>query len=87
MKCTISGIIKNHQGECLSENGWNKDVHRAVLFTPQQIGATIKLLSDKTIMKDVVAVYVIQNEKFDYHGTKEKWVYLISEAQVKVLTC
>ncbi|MDP2629239.1 MAG: hypothetical protein Q8P45_00840 [Candidatus Harrisonbacteria bacterium] len=77
---SISCIIKNQRDEYLTDNGWNKDCNRAVLFAPQQADATIKALSEKATLASVKAAYVIQNEKFNYHDGENDWVYNIADA-------
>jgi hypothetical protein len=80
MNYTISCIIKNQRGECLTDNGWHNDCNLAVLFAPQQAEATIMALAEKPTPVTVSALYVIQNERFDYHDGKKPWVYRIADA-------
>ncbi len=78
---TVSCIIKNQKGECLTDNGWEQDCNRAILFAPQQAEATIKALSEKATSAPVTASYVIQNEKFNYHDGNRGWVYDVADAK------
>jgi hypothetical protein len=78
---TVSCIIRNQKGECLTDNGWGKNCNHAILFAPQQAEATIKALSEKLTSAPVTASYVIQNEKFNYHDGDRGWVYDVADAK------
>ena len=82
VRYTISCIIKNKDGECLVDSGWQKDCARAILFTPQQAEATVKALSQKQPTIGVAASYVIQDNHFNYDDGKGGWAYNLSDAKL-----
>lgn len=77
---TIAGILhqKNTRVYHTDDKAWDKNISRACLYTPYQIEKIVSALHPD-IKDNAVALYVIQNNNFNYHG-KTGWVYDLAEA-------